>query len=36
MLGGKVVSGFEKFQVVKEIVLGNPRLLLLVGKKLWW
>jgi len=36
MLGGKAVPGFDKFHVVKEIVLGNPRLLLLVGKRLWW
>jgi flavin-dependent dehydrogenase len=36
MLGGKVVSGFDKSHVVKETILGNPRLLLLVGKKLWW
>ena len=36
MLGGKVVSAFDKSHVVKETVLGNPRLLVLVGKKLWW
>ena len=36
MLGGKAVPGFDKFQVVKEIILDNPRLLLLVGKRLWW
>jgi digeranylgeranylglycerophospholipid reductase len=36
MLGGKVVLGFDKFQIVKEIILGNPRLLGLAGKRLWW
>ncbi len=36
MLGGKAVPGLDKFQVVKQIILGNPRLLLLVGERLWW
>jgi digeranylgeranylglycerophospholipid reductase len=36
MFAGKIVSEFNKFEVVKQIILGNPRLLLLVGKKLWW
>ncbi|MFQ5869161.1 MAG: hypothetical protein ACE5JC_04580 [Candidatus Zixiibacteriota bacterium] len=36
MLGGKAVPGFDKFQVVKQIILGNPRLLGLVGKRQRW
>jgi len=36
MLGGKVLSGLDKFQIVKDIILGNPRLLFLAGRKLWW
>jgi len=33
MLGGKAVPGLDKFQVVKEIILGNPRLLVFGGEE---